>query len=120
MDFTPVLDALETLRIADVPEESDLHALIARAFQARGLDFEHEAVLGPGKRVDFLVDGIAIEVKKGKPVKSRLLTQLKGYLQSEKVHGIIVVAQQRVLLPQTLNGKPIKCVVLNRLWGIAL
>ena len=116
-----VLKALSSLRINPVIEEFDLQNKIATALAADGISFIREYRLGPRSRVDFLTgDGIAIEVKKGKPNKSQVIQQLERYTAFEEVEGIILVIERNLDIPKELNGKPCVSFGLNKLWGIAL
>ena len=112
--------ALSAVRMPAQPEEYDIHAAIARALDDAGLPYEHEYRLGPRRRIDFRVGRIGIEVKKGRPVTSRLTEQLRRYLESDDLDAVIVVTQRVASLPRTIAGKPVALVSLNRLWGIAL
>ena len=112
--------ALETLRIPLTDSEYQLHELIAAALHDGGFVVRHEAPIAPRCRIDFLVDGVGIEVKRGKPDRRRLLAQCRRYLEQPALEALILVVDTRVALPDALCGKPVVVVGLNRLWGIAL
>ena len=118
--FGPIIAALSSVRMPAQPEEYDIHAAVARALSEAGLDYEHEYRLGPRRRIDFRVGRVGIEVKKGRPASSDLTRQLRRYLESDALDGAIVVTQRVTALPDTLCGKPVYLVSLNRLWGVAL
>jgi hypothetical protein len=118
-----VITALRRLRIGKIIEEYDLQAKIADALLAAGIEFEKEHVLGAGSRVDFFTtDGIAIEVKKGKPNRSRLMDQIERYAAFDEVRSIVIIVETSLRIPtaRTLNGKPCEVLGLQKLWGIAL
>ncbi len=119
-DIARIVNALSAVRMPAQPEEYDIHAAVARALTEAGLEYEHEYRLGPRRRIDFRVGRVGIEVKKGRPAASALTQQLRRYLESDDLDGVVVVAQRAVRLPQTLSGKPVTVVSLNRLWGLAL
>ncbi len=112
--------ALERLRVPLTSSEYQLHELIAAALHDGGFVVQHEARLGPRCRIDFLADGVGIEVKRGKPDRRRLLEQCRRYLSQDALEALILVVDTRVDLPNELCGKPVLVVALNRLWGIAL
>lgn len=112
--------ALSSIRVPAVPGEYDIHALIAEALAADGIEFAHEAVLGPRCRIDFLAGRVGIEVKKGRPARSAVQKQLLRYLASDRLDAIILLSEKEVPLPDTLAGKPVKALSLSRFWGIAL
>lgn len=115
-----MISAINSVRVPAMPGEYDIHAMISAAFEAAGIPHEHEYKLGPRCRVDFMCSGVAVEIKKGRPVPSKLITQLRRYMQSPDVREMVVVMQKRVDLPDTLCGKPLHVVSLNMLWGVAL
>ena len=112
--------ALSVLRIPLTDSKYQLHELIAAALSSGGFVVQHEAVLGPRCRIDFLADGIGVEVKRGKPQKAALLKQCARYMSSPKVEALILVLDTSVSLPGELHGKPLIVFGLNRLWGVAL
>ena len=119
-DMDAVVAALASVRMPAQPEEYDIHAAVAGALSAAGLDYEHEYKLGPRRRIDFRVGRVGIEVKKGRPASAALREQLGKYLQSDALDAVVVVAQRVTALPATIGGKPVRLVSLNRLWGVAL
>ena len=73
--------------------------------------------------MDFLtVDGVAVEVKKGKPNRSNLVKQINRYAQHDEVKAVVIVVETSLRNPitRTNNGKPCAVVGLQKLWGIAL
>ncbi len=85
------------------------------------ISFEKEYRLAPRNRIDFFIDGgIGLEVKRGKPNKTRVTKQLQRYASFEDIKAIVLVVDRTVDIPNEINGK--KCILfgLNRLWGVAL
>lgn len=119
-DVQNILQALSTLRIPPQPEEYEIHEAIARALDAAGIAYIHEHKLLPGRRIDFACGKTGIEVKKSRPVASRLREQLRRYLEETELECVIVVMQKPCALPRTICNKPVYTVALNRLWGVAL
>lgn len=111
---------LSTLRIPLTGSEYQLHDCIAAALCSGGFVIRHEEKLGPRCRIDFWVDGIGIEVKRGKPQKAALIRQCSRYLTSDRLEALILVLDTSVSLPRELEGKPLITFGLNKLWGIAL
>lgn len=112
--------ALSALRIPLIVNEYQLHEHIAAALRDGGFVIQHEAKLAPRCRIDFLADGIGIEVKRGKPQKSALIKQCGRYLENEQLEALILVLDASVSLPRELHGKPLITFGLNKLWGVAL
>jgi len=115
-----IIEALNKLRVNPVNEEFDLQREIAKIFDESDIKYQKEYVLGPRNRVDFLVNGIVIEAKKGKPNKVQVIAQLQRYAAFLEVKGIILVVEKNLDIPKEINGKPCKSFGLNKLWGIAL
>ena len=112
--------ALSSIRVPAVPGEYDIHAMIAEALAQDGIEFRHEAPLAPRCRIDFLADGVGIEVKKGKPARAAIIRQVTRYLECEQVHALVLVCEKEVSLPGKINGKAIRSLSLSRFWGVAL
>lgn len=117
-----IIKVLSNLRTNPVNEEYDLQMAIANVLDDSKISYEKECWLGPRNRVDFLIlkDGIAIEVKKGKPNRVQVIQQLGRYAEFDKVNGIILVIERNMDIPREINGKPCISFGLNKLWGIAL
>ena len=120
MDLDTLCGCLSKLRCPFLPQEELLHQAVADCLEKEGLSFLHEAIIGPHCRIDFLVQGIGIEIKKAKPNGKQLLSQLERYAACEMVQGLIVLLPGRIKLPTQSNGKPIRSINLNALWGVAL
>lgn len=116
-----IVIALRPIRLRRVGEEvSYIHPHIAEALDRAGLCYEHEVRIGPRMRLDFLLDGIVIEAKRRRPDPYRLLKQLEKYTGSDQVLGVVVVAERSVPVPPEVNGKPVRFLSLDSLWGIAV
>ncbi len=118
-----VINVISKLRIAVMPDEYLLQQKIAEILKAGNINFSKEYYLGKGSRVDFMTnDRIVIEVKKGKPNRTMLISQINRYAEYDDVDGIIIVVETSIRDPITVtnNGKPCKIIGLRKLWGIAL
>lgn len=119
-DVKQILSALSSIRISAQPEEYEIHSEIARALDAAGIPYIHEYKLLPGRRIDFACGSVGIEVKKSRPDAARLREQLRRYLEETELSAMIVVLQRPCRLPESICGKPVYILALNRLWGVAL
>ena len=119
-DILRVADALKTIRCGASATEEELHAQAAQALEAADLEAAHEVRLAPRCRIDFMAGDIGIEIKKKRPERAKLMTQLARYAACTQVRALIVVAPQGVNLPRTIGGKPVTMIALERLWGISL
>ena len=115
-----VADALRTIRCGASDTEEMLHERVALALGEAGIQAMHEVRLAPRCRIDFMADGIGIEIKKKRPRRAELLAQLARYAACTQVRSLVVVAPRGVNLPRTIGGKPVTMLALERLWGISL
>lgn len=115
-----VADALGTIRCSASAAEDELHAQVAQALAAAGIEAAHEVRLAPRCRIDFLAGEIGIEIKKKRPERAKLIAQLARYAACPQVRALIVVAPRGVNLPRRIGGKPVTMLALERLWGISL
>lgn len=118
--FETIVQALSKIRAPVSTKEYDLHALTAKALEDAGIPYRHEVMVAPRCRLDFLAQGIGIEIKRSRPNLSQLTGQVTRYLASPMVAGLLVLCERDPGLPESLLGKPCKVVSLQRLWGIAL
>jgi hypothetical protein len=121
-ELEEVVSSLRRLRIHSITLEYDLQAQIAARFDVDGIPYSKEYRLGPRNRVDFLVaGGIGVEVKKGKPNAGDVAAQVERYCRHEDVRALVLVVERSVFNHlEESNGKPVRYVALNKLWGIAL
>lgn len=117
-----VVSSLKKLRITQVDSEYLLQEQISNCLKADRIPFQKEFKLGPRNRVDFLVEGgTAIEVKRNKPSKIQVITQLQRYADFDEVKAIILVINTSITgISEEVNGKPCKIISLQKQWGIAL
>lgn len=119
--FEHVCAAIQTVRVVHIDMEYDLQNEVADAFRQAGIPFEKEYRLGSRNRVDFFLDGIAVELKKGRPNRQKVIDQLHRYAAFECVQAVVLVLQNSMQVPlSSVNGKPCRVIGLQKLWGIAL
>lgn len=98
-----------------VTSEDELQQAVAQVLTEAGVAFEREHVLSSRDRVDFLIGGVALELKVGGSAQDAT-RQLARYAQDAAVRELVLfttcatVARQ----PESLGGKPIHVV---RVWG---
>ena len=116
-----IVRALKALRIPLIENEYTLHDMIAAVLQDGGFCVCHEVRLAPRCRIDLVCPGgVGIEIKRGQPDRKRIVMQLTRYAACGQISSLILVTERTVAVPNRIHGKPISCVCLNRLWGIAL
>ena len=109
---TDLTAILESYRFHFVTEK-DLQDGIEKALKENGIDCQRETSISKASRPDFLVDGIAIEVKiKGQ--LSQLLRQIDRYAVQDDVKGVLVVGTPRWIhaIPQRLCEKEVRSLRL--------
>ncbi len=87
---------------------------IGRVLREAGIEYEPECRLDDLGRVDFLIDGIGIEVKI-KEGRASVMRQLGRYAKHEKIVSLILVTTRSQLraMPPHLNGKEITVVYIG-------
>jgi len=116
-----VLKCLRGIRAGLVTDEYTLHDIVQAAFDEAGIPYEKEFKLGSGSRVDYMVNqGIAVEIKKGKPNRTNVIKQLTRYAAFDRVKMLVLVVERNMDVPETIEDKPCVSVGLNKNWGIAL
>jgi hypothetical protein len=116
-----ILRILGELRLTPQSTERQLCDRIEDLLKTAWMGFQREARIAPRCRVDFLVDGIAIECKKGKPSSKALADQVRRYCRRSAVRALIMVIERNVAWHlDKSGGKRVYYLSLNRLWGIAL
>ena len=115
-----ILRALRNLRAPAFSSETEFHRLVAAALCDGGFLVKHEVSLAPRCRIDFVVDGVGLEIKKGRPARGRLIEQAMKYLRSDQLRALILIVERNVTVPSTLCGKPVYVLSLLKLWGVAL
>lgn len=88
--------------------ESDLQDGIEDALRVNGIDYRREQPISKTDRPDFLVGGIAVEVKT-KGTLPALLRQINRYAAHDYVRSILVIGTPRWIhaIPQVLGEKEV-------------
>ncbi len=94
-------------------DEFSLHDALAARLTKAGIEFHREVRMGLHKRPDFVICGIAVELKIGGGAMA-ILRQLKRYADTPEINGVVLVTTRPVNLPETLGGKPLRGVNLWR------
>lgn len=106
--------ALQQLRLP-VHDEKAAQQELADHLERVGLSFEREVRLSPSDIVDFMVGGIAIELKiKGS--RSAALRQVERYAKHTEVNGVILLTNRSCLLPAVIDGKPALALSMGGAW----
>ncbi|KIC42212.1 hypothetical protein RA27_02110 [Ruegeria sp. ANG-R] len=97
-----------------VSTEQKLQDALEQYLQDHAIPYEREFHLGPGDRIDFLVDGdIGVEVKTRYPRRSTF-RQLKRYCEARDLRSLILVTGTTMGLPESINDKPLFIVSVGR------
>lgn len=93
-------------------DEATIQEALAQLFTQHGVVFKREVVLGPRMRIDFLIEGLGIEVKVSGS-RFEVLRQLKRYADTERIKALLLVTTcARHTVPATLSRKPVEVVRL--------
>lgn len=100
----------------DITNEKRTQRDIERLFKNYNIDFEREVHLSDYDIVDFMVGGIAIEVKLKGANKKAVFKQLCRYAKHNRVTDIILPSNTGMGLPQTIENKPVFYIPLGSSW----
>lgn len=95
--------------------EKATQAALAEALTGAGIQFEREARLSDEDIPDFMVGGLAIELKI-KGGKMDIYRQLKRYAQHERVTAVLLVTNVAMGLPDDIEGRRTYIAHLGRAW----
>ncbi len=117
-----IVDILSGIKLDPARLESNIVEVAQRVLLEKGIETDREVTVARGSRVDLLSkDGVAIEMKKGKPNTKRVAKQIERYATSEKVKAIILVSERGLVSHlTTANGKPVRYVALSHNWGLTV
>jgi hypothetical protein len=98
----------------NIENERSVQNVLSDILVSVGVNVKREFKLSDSDRIDFLVDGIGIEVKLDSSV-TKMIRQLHRYARSDKINALILATADPKLIniPSTLNGKPVKVIVLS-------
>jgi len=93
--------------------ERDLQDGIEQALLENGIEFSREKSISRAERPDFLVNGVAVEIKI-KGTLSSLLRQVSRYASHDDVVAVLVVGTPRWIptIPRILSGKEVRSLRL--------
>lgn len=98
-----------------VYDEKRAQVELSEYLTSQGVQHIREMTLGPGDVVDFLISGIAVELKV-KGSRMAIYRQLERYAAHGIVRGVILVTNRAMGLPETINGKPATVISMSRAW----
>lgn len=105
-----------TTRRWPLSDEKALQPLMLAEFVREGIsDIAREVHLGPRDIVDFVIGGIAIEVKV-KGSRREIFKQVERYCGYEAVTEIILATNVPMNLPVEMCGKPVSIAAIGRGW----
>ena len=111
------ISALLDAHAITVGVERELHAALAALFTHTTWGARSEVTLGPGERIDFLVDDVGVELKtQGAP--AAVFGQLQRYARHDVVQQLLLVTTraEHATIPAFVGGKPCRVHVLRRAW----
>ncbi len=96
-------------------DEKILQARIAECLGKENIEHEREVRLAPGDIVDFMIGGVAIEVKIGGRKRS-IYDQCERYCEHERVEALVLATSVAMGFPPEIKGKPCYVASLGRGW----
>jgi hypothetical protein len=118
-DMSEILGAVVGLIRAakiDLSSEKRAQADVERVLTAAGVEFLREEPLSATDIVDFLVGGIALELKLRGARKKEVYKQLCRYARNPRVETILLASNMSMGLPSQIEGKDAYFVKLGEAW----
>lgn len=100
----------------DLSNEKRAQADLGKVLSDAGIAFEREVRLSEKDVVDFLVEGIAVELKLKGAKKMDVFKQLRRYSKHDRVTALILASNMSMGLPQQIEGKDAYFVKLGEAW----
>lgn len=94
--------------------QEEVEAHLCEAYPDWRINREHR--LSARDVPDFLIQGVAVEVKMNAASPRAIIRQLERYAAHDKVRSLILLSNRAVVLPAEINGKPVDGVSLGRAW----
>jgi hypothetical protein len=102
-------------RTLTLSNEKILQNEISTIFTNNNIPFEKEFRLDDKNIVDFMINGLAIEIKiNSKVSRMNIYRQLERYALNDKVETILLISSKTMTLPESINNKPIYILQLGR------
>lgn len=102
-------------RALNLSNEKILQNDIAEVFIDNNICFKKEVKIDDKNTIDFMIDGLAIEIKITSNVsKMSIYRQVERYAKSDKVDAILLMTSKTMTLPMDINNKPIYVLSLGR------
>lgn len=99
----------------DLSTEKTLQNDIESIFKENEIPYNREFQLSPTDIPDFMVEGLAIEVKIG-GTNIPVFRQCERYCSYDNVHGLMLVTTKPFDLPHRINEKPTFVLKLGTAW----
>lgn len=100
----------------DLSNEKRAQADFERVLGLAEIDFQREVRLSESDIVDFLVDGIGVELKLRGARKKEVYRQLCRYARHPEVRGVLLASNLSMGLPFQIEGKDAYFVKLGEAW----
>ncbi|MEN5084281.1 hypothetical protein ABE438_17510 [Bosea sp. TWI1241] len=109
-----IVRLIESLRLPLSDEKALQAALEPHLLKHCGLALR-ENNLGDGDIIDFLVDGVGVEIKiKGQ--RRAIFRQCQRYCAHDSIQALVLATNAAMGLPTTIAGKPVFVASLGRGW----
>ena len=115
-ETTAILISLVRTAKIDLSSEKRAQADVEQVLSGAGIIFEREAPLTSTDIVDFLVGGIALELKLRGARKKEVFRQLRRYARHPSVERLVLASNMSMGLPAQIEGKDAYFVKMGEAW----
>lgn len=96
--------------------EKQLQQKLEVLFQENNLDFKREKRLDNSNIIDFMFNGLGVELKiRTKASAMSVYRQIERYCSFDEIEGILLLTAKSTSLPSEINGKPVYVISLSRI-----
>jgi hypothetical protein len=113
--ITALIELIRGAKI-DLSSEKRAQADMEQVLAAAGIEFLREEPLTVADIVDFLVGGVALELKLRGARKKDVYKQLCRYARNPRVETILLASNMSMGLPAQIEGKDAYFVKLGEAW----
>jgi hypothetical protein len=110
-----IIELIRSARL-DLSNEKRAQADLEQVFTVSGISFDREVRLTESDIVDFMVDGIGIELKLRGARKMDVFRQLRRYAGHERVGSLLLASNLSMGLPPVIDDKDAYFVKLGEAW----
>jgi hypothetical protein len=110
-----IYETLSSYRLS-LNTESELQEEIESVFKKNNIVYKREYILDLRNRIDFLCEGVGVEIKINKARRVDIYRQLERYSKFDCIEQLLLVTNRSLGMPEQISGKNVYVLNLGRAW----